>query len=495
VTLRRSHNSDAEDSEEAAGLEVLLANHSDEMALHTLSRAAEAGPQSYFVPFDTKAAAVAALEKYVAAGNPAARRIRAVAMRRGTLYPQDDVGATKELIAAAEGGDVTAMDLLADAYGDGTGVTENNDEEFRWKKAAAKAGSVEAARDLIFFMPFRSAYKGFSVHDSLVTGLVLYADKLSFYDLPMGYDSVFASRDIEDLGLDYIARGIMDGFRASMAARNDEFAVRLFKKIPKDVKLAVESILSQDGYLKTTPDGFMGPDARAALIAWAREKGLPDMEADQRAESAVAEADARLTGVPTVPDDLMNLLRDKAFTGAKAAKTKKDREMAIKLMALLAQYGDLQPRIAILTNYSGSKTVRDVVVPGLAVLYGLDILLTQPSDYDKAEIDFIFTVTELAKAGQIATAADVVLLALRDDPRMRDPDNLERIAGQFIFAPELCEALATQAERAKVEGVEKDGCSGASRRALIAWAKAKGPAGDEAAARKRAADVMLTVPH
>jgi hypothetical protein len=214
------------------------------------------------------------------------------------------------------------------------------------------------------------------------------------------------------------------------------------------VKLAVESILSQDGYLKTTPDGFMGPDARAALIAWAREKGLPDMEADQRAESAVAEADARLTGVPTVPDDLMNLLRDKAFTGAKAAKTKKDREMAIKLMALLAQYGDLQPRIAILTNYSGSKTVRDVVVPGLAVLYGLDILLTQPSDYDKAEIDFIFTVTELAKAGQIATAADVVLLALRDDPRMRDPDNLERIAGQFIFAPELCEALATQAEKA-----------------------------------------------
>ena len=184
VKLRASTASDMHDGAEVIGLEAFFGARNDAMALHLLDKTAKTGPQAYMRPYETKEKAVAALEGLISRNLPAAHRIKATALRQGTLYPQDDVAATRELIAGAEGGDVEAMKLLSDAYSDGKGIAESNAEEFRWITAAAQAGDVDAQRSLIFFMPFRRSYEDFNVHDALVSGIVLYADGLSSSDLP-----------------------------------------------------------------------------------------------------------------------------------------------------------------------------------------------------------------------------------------------------------------------------------------------------------------------
>lgn len=493
VELRQSTNSDARDEAEGIGLEALLGARSGEMAIHLLEKVAQAGPQPWYRPYDTAAAAAAAIDKFIAAGMPAALRIKSVALRRGTLYPQDDAAATRLIVQAAEAGDVAAMELAADAYDEGLGIAKSPAEEFRWMSAAAKAGSADAQRRLIFFMPFRSSYPDFNVHDALVSGLVLYADGLSFYDLPSGYDSVFRWPDNEKLGLDYLARGVMDGFRASLAARDETFMVRVFKKIPEDVKRGIETILQQEGYPDLKPDGFMGPKARTALAGWARAKGLPEIEGNKPGPSA--ETDARLTGVPVVPPEVIARLREQAMAALAAAKGKKAEKKAMTLVALLAQYGDLAPRLAILKGFSDSTMARKVVPPGLAVLYGIDVIVSNPPGAEKAAFDFIFMVSNMYQEGNLPIAADVVLSTLRDDQRLHRPEVFDKLADQFIFIPGYCDQLLAQAQKAKVTGLEADACSSGSRRALIAWAKASGPFGAEAQLRRQAADAILKLPN
>ncbi len=55
-------------------------------------------------------------------GQASAFRVMAKLQRVGVVYPQDDAGATKSLIEAAERGDVEAMVLLGKAYDDGLGI-------------------------------------------------------------------------------------------------------------------------------------------------------------------------------------------------------------------------------------------------------------------------------------------------------------------------------------------------------------------------------------
>src|SRR5690606_15954461 len=71
-------------------------------------------------------------------------------LRRGGVYPQDDVAATRALIRAAELGDVAGMVLLAKAYEDGLGTPKNPREQVRWLREAAKRGSVDARRSLLW---------------------------------------------------------------------------------------------------------------------------------------------------------------------------------------------------------------------------------------------------------------------------------------------------------------------------------------------------------
>lgn len=495
ITLRRSANSDARDDTQAAGLEVRFAPKysgrwkDDGVVLYLLDRAAKTGPKQYWKPFDTAEGVASGIEDYVARGFPAARRIKGIALRSGKVMPQDDVSATQEIIAAAEAGDVAAMELAADAYSSGLGLDKNNTEELRWQMAAAKAGSIEAQRGLVFFLPFRRSYEDLSIHDTLVSAIVLYADQLSFSDLAMGFDRVFSAQDREELGATYIASGIMDGFRASLAARNDNFVVRVFKRVPKELNLVVEGILNSEGYLKKTPDGYMGPEARNALIAWARDRGLPEMEADRPPPPVVA--DARLTDVPVLPAELLEKLRDQAFKASMADKDKELQSQGMKLLATLAKYGDMAPRVAILKNYPESDAMRLEVLPGLATVYGIDVMLSEPPGAEKAPIDFIFTVTAVMQSGALPIAADVVLYTLRDDPRLRAKKGFNKVADQFIFIPGMCDALAERARNAGITGVEDDGCSAASRKALVDWATAIGPIGAEAVVRREAAEALL----
>lgn len=489
VRLRGSLNSDAHEGSDEVGLAQYFGASSEGMTLYLLEKVAHTGAYSIYPPFDKQAAAVNALEKLVAKGVPAALRIKGHALRRGKIYRQDDVEATKFVIKAAEAGDVTAMDLASDAYGSGLGIAENRVEEFRWLKAAAKAGSVDAQKSLVSLFPFRRSFPGYSVHDALMNGIVQFAEEDALFDVSSSLVRSLGPQEIDQIGLEYVAQGYMDGFRASMAARNDEVMVKAFKAVHGDVKRGIETVLKQEGFLNAEPDGYMGPAARSALIAWARSKGLPEVEDDR--PPAPPEADARLTGVPLIPPDVIKALRVKAFNGVNQSKVKAEQKKAMKVLALLAEYGDIVPRLEILKNYSDVALVREVVPPGMVAVYGIDVLTTQPPGAEKAQIDFVFAVSHMERNGTLAIAAEVLLFTLRDDPRLRNPEVFDRVTESFVFAPGYCDQLLAEAKKAKIEGVKGDGCSPASRRALLAWAKASGPYGAEAQIRQDAAEAIL----
>lgn len=491
LDLLESGKTDARDTAQAIALGAKLRTRSDAMKLWSLAKVAESGASALYYPFDTNEKAAEALDGFVAQNVASAMRIKAVALRKGTLYRQDDAAATQLLIKAAGGGDAPAMLLLADAYGSGKGIEENDAEEVRWLLAAAKTGSVEGERAVVWNMPFASRESGYSVHDAMVMGLVLQGDDLG-YDASPGFDRPFTGPEIDRLGADYIVSGLMDGFRASMGLRRDEKIVQVFKSVPKNLTLKVEAVLQADGFFKGKPDGFMGPEARTALVAWARAKGLPEKESD--AVPAAASEDYRLSNVPVIAPDRIEKIRTRIFSEIAAAKDAAAQKKAVDDLQMLAQYGDLRSRLEILRAYAGSNTLKPSVVLGIVMLYGLDVLAAQLPEEEKATTDFIFAATTIARYGAANTEADVILITLRDDPRFRDFQTFDKIADQFVFVGGLCEVLAERAKANGVPGLEEDACSGTSRRALIAWAKAKGPDGSEATIRRQAAEYLQKLP-
>ena len=167
-----------------------------------------------------------------------------------------------------------------------------------------------------------------------------------------------------------------------------------------------------------------------------------------------------------------------------------DVQEAIDRLALLAEYGDLAARTEIVKSYTSSKALKQKVVMGLVFLYGLDVLASAPEGQKDNTMDFIFTATDIAAYGASNVEADVLLITLRDDPRLRDAPVFNRIADQFIFIGGFCDALAERAKANNVPGMEADACSAASRRALMAWAETRGPDGSEAQVRRQAAEAL-----
>jgi len=202
------------------------------------------------------------------------------------------------------------------------------------------------------------------------------------------------------------------------------------------------------------------------------------------------DADARLKGVPVIAPEVIAEIRAKAFAAVAAAKGKKAQKKAMQLVALLAQYGDLATRVEVLKRFSDSAPLRAAVPPGLAVVYGMDVVVSDPPDAEKAPFDFVFMVSNMYQQGSLPIAVDVLFYTLRDDPRLGQPEAFDKLADQFIFIPGYCDQLAAQAGKNKVPGLEADACSPASRRALVAWAKAAGPIGAEAQIRKEAAEAL-----
>jgi hypothetical protein len=116
----------------------------------------------------------------------------------------------------------------------------------------------------------------------------------------------------------------------------------------------------------------------------------------------------------------------------------------------------------------------------------LDVLVTRPEGADKAEFEFIFDVSQIYQDRQIRALGSAVLAAIRDDTRLHDPLKLGGIMQQFVFAPGACDAVLDAAKKARVKDMGQDGCDETSMSALIAFAKARGPAGVDTAARKAA---------
>lgn len=155
---------------------------------------------------------------------------------------------------------------------------------------------------------------------------------------------------------------------------------------------------------------------------------------------------------------------------------------------MLARYGDLAARWALVRNYHQARAVRAVVTPEEVTRYALDILVSKPDGVDKPEFEFIFDLTQIVKDRKSRAVGSATIQAIRDDPRLQDPLTLGAIMEQFAFAPDACSSVLAAAQKADMNGVGEDGCDQQTQVALIAFAKDKGASGVDAAARKSAAE-------
>jgi hypothetical protein len=290
-----------------------------------------------------------------------------------------------------------------------------------------------------------------------------------------------------------VAAAVMDGFRMAPAGLDEEQLVPLVRKLDSDIKVEIEKILKADGFYQGQPEGYFGPQVRAALAAWTTAKGpLPD-EPDpqtktQRQAAALSQIPAGHigSGTITMPLDLYKQVYERTVESTKSAKTPQQKTAAFKMVNMLAQFGDPTARWAIVDKYAENALIAKVVSPAEVIRYNIDLVLTKQKGHEKADINLIFNTTAVLRARQGKPFAEAVLASIRDDARLHEPEALGNVLQQFNMAPLGCETMAREAPKLGVTGMDRDGCSEASRDALIAFAKAKGPLGIDNKARLEA---------
>ncbi|WP_292330745.1 hypothetical protein [Mesorhizobium sp.] len=426
---------------------------------------------------------------------PQAYLLHAKLLRRGVVYPQDDVRATAMLINAANLGSVEAMVLLGDAYDDGLGIDKNPRERLHAWREAARLGSLKAKGKLASAFTFDSFDHLMTLREGITDRIALYND--GFGRMGAGVFGGDASMELSGLfsgpassaGTAAVAAAVMDAFREAPAGLDEENLVSIGKALPDEIRVAIETTLKSEGFYAGEPKGYFGPDARKALAAWVDAKGpLADAPSPQAAGAQqAAPATDLLAG------EMLDRVRNKVFAQAQAAKTDKQKLAAIKQLGILARYGDLPSRWVLVRNYHQARAIRSVVTPEEVTRYALDILVSKPDGVDKAEFEFIFDLTQIAQDRKSKTVGSATLQAVRDDPRLQDPLTLGAIMGQFAFAPNACDSVLAAARKASIDGVGEDGCDEQTRTALIAFAKDKGASGIDAAARKAAAEEIKTL--
>ncbi|RWG76878.1 tetratricopeptide repeat protein [Mesorhizobium sp.] len=426
---------------------------------------------------------------------PQAYLLQAKLLRRGVVYPQDDAKATAMLINAANLGSVEAMVLLGDAYDNGLGVDKSPRERLRAWREAARLGSLKAKSKLANAFTFDSFDRLMTLREGITDRIALYNDGVG----RMGAGVFGGGADIELSGLfsgpassagtAAVAAAVMDAFREAPAGLEEENLVGIGKALPEEIRVAIETTLKNEGFYAGDPKGYFGPDARKALADWVDAKGpLADAPGPQAAGAQqAAPATDLLAG------EILNRVRDKVFTQAQAAKTEKQKLAAIKQLDMLARYGDLPSRWALVRNYHQAKAIRAIVTPDQVTRYALDLLVSKPDGVDKPEFEFIFDLTQIAKERKSRAVGSATLQAIRDDPRLQDPLTLGAIMEQFAYAPDACGSVLDAARNAGVARIGADGCDEETRSALIAYAKAKGASGTDAAARKAAAEEIKTL--
>lgn len=421
--------------------------------------------------------------------------LQAKLLRKGVVYPQDDQKATAMLINAANLGSVEAMVLLGDAYDDGLGIDKNPRERLHAWREAARLGSLKAKDKIASAFPFDSFDHLMTLREGITDRIALYNDGVGRMgvgvfgnDASMELSGLF-SGPASNAGTAAIAAAVMDAFREAPAGLDDENLVGIGKALPDEIRAAIETTLKSEGFYAGEPKGYFGPDARKALAAWVDVKGpLADAPSPQ---AAGTEAAAPAAGLLT--SDMLDRVRVRVFTQSQAAKTEKQKLATVKQFDMLARYGDLPSRWAVVSNYHQAKVVRMVVTPEEVVRYALDLLVTKPAGVDKPEFEFIFDLTQIAQDRKSAAVGKATLQAIRDDPRLQDPLTLGAIMAQFAFAPDACDSVLDAARKAGIKGVGEDGCDEDTRTALIAFAKDKGSSGVDATVRKSAAEEIKTL--
>jgi TPR repeat protein len=209
--------------------------------------------------------------------------LRAKLTRKGVVYPQDDEAATKLLIRAADLGNVEAMVLLGEAYADGLGTPRNSREKLRAWRKAARLGSLAAKQDLANAFTFDTFDKLMTLDEGLTSALVLFingVDRLpsgtysgnSYADIRIGRFFSVGSRAM-DAGNDAVADAVMKAFRLAPAGLDEKMLVDMGKAFPDEVRKSIERKLKDEGYYPGEPNGYFGPEVRAALAAWVEATG------------------------------------------------------------------------------------------------------------------------------------------------------------------------------------------------------------------------------
>ncbi|WP_342358851.1 tetratricopeptide repeat protein [Terrarubrum flagellatum] len=456
----------------------------------------------------------ALVDEGIKQNHPAAYLLAGKLLRSGILYAQDDRLATASFVKAATLGDIEAMNLAAKAYDDGLGVEKNSRERLRWWREAARRGSIEAMESLGGAFTFDFFDKLMTLQEGVTLPVSLYLEGLGsrFGDrgLPRGFGgdaiqsaqlgSLFSGSRLREAGAKAVALAVLDAFRMSPGGLGDEKIVALGRALPANVKLEIERELKQAGVFTGQPDGFFGPEMRRSLPDYVEAKGvlneetllasLPGAKPAATALSAQPDTQTRPSSdTDSLSKATLDAARDRAFSTAEkvAQKAGRERQDAVRMLNTMARYGDLPARWLLLRSYHRAQDVRAVVSPEEIVRYGLDVMISKPQGAEKADFEYIFTLGQIFTDRKMAAFARAFLAAVRDDSRLQDPLTLGGITQQLIMAPAACDAVADEARRAGVAGMGSEGCDETSRQAIIAYAKAKGPAGIDVKAREAAA--------
>jgi hypothetical protein len=330
-----------------------------------------------------------------------------------------------------------------------------------------------------------------TLDEGVTTPLVLYINSNDTTQNFIGDDTMasvriggiftFGSRAME-AGTPAVADAVMKAFRVAPAGLKDSTLITIGKALPDEVKAAIATRLKTEGFYAGQPTSYFGPEVRQALAAWVDAKG----PLETTTANAGNQTQPRAENSELVPAETVNRVRASLLKQSKAAKTKRQKLSAISGINALAQLGDISSRWALVNNYHQVDLVRKVVSPVELTRYALDVMATKPEGADKPEFALIFDITQIQQDGDIAAFGKAALEAIRDDPRLQDPLTLGGILQQFIFAPGACDAMLDAGRKAKIAGLGEDGCDETTLSALIAFAREKGPAGVDQAARKAA---------
>ena len=292
------------------------------------------------------------LEAGMREGRASAYRVMAKLQRVGAVYPQDDAAATRWLVAAAERGDPEAMVLLGDAYDDGLGTPEDPRERLRWWREAARLGSLAATEKLVNAFTFDSFDKLMTLREGVSAKVALYGngpepDALFGDAVASNFMGTFVGGRAMDAGYPALAEAVMDGFRLAPAGLDEPKLVPLVRVLPDEIRIEIERVLARDGFYTGTTDGYFGPEARAALVAWVDARGPLPAE-----EAGAGETGAGGAPVEALPEEMIARIRDRVFTAASQGNLSDDeRDRVIGELNVLARYGDIPSRWALLRNY------------------------------------------------------------------------------------------------------------------------------------------------